>query len=844
MQNRLFLLTVLSMFFAHVGLTQSEAELDKGDKAFDNFDFQEAMFFYQVALDANQEDPAITRRIANTYRRMGQLANSAEFYQKTILLDSSQPEDMLFYAEALKNLQEYEQAIHWYEMYNKQRPTDSRAKSHLSDRFYYRDLFADTARYDMKSLKINNENPVIGISLFEDEKILVSAVQLEKGKQAEASPFLDIYVCDFNSSKELEHPVQLDKKVNSKYHDGPAFYSFSEHKLYITRNNIRNGKPVRDKNGNVNLKIYSSEYQNGEWTPAQELRFNDDGYSTGHPCLSKDGQTMYIVSTRPGGIGGSDLYQCLRVGNNWTEPINLGPNVNSEGNEMFPFVGEDGYLCFTSDGHAGLGGLDIFRSMNKNEVWQAPTNLGAPINSQMDDFALVYDKESDNGYFCSNRSGNGDDNLYFYKHILIDKMIVAGTIKATAPNISLAGERILIKKLNTGITTTQRLDEFERFEFEANAGEKVEITFVNAEYFDENKTVVTYSVPELIEDPFVNIGTNAAELKKIPSYTGKLNSTPEVSLAETKSNIISSGNTVNGSENENSKELNDLNDARSNANVSVVDDSTLLTKKKQEEELNQNLSKIKEADQLFAQNKLIEARGMYLSASAVNTSEKYPKEMISKIDELSKAAEAKSKKDEYNSVIQTADQHYASERFADALKNYEIASSMFPGENYPKEQIEKIKSAIANAQAEQALTKNEVAVKKISEFEKAVPVIDLVGMSIDNVTFDYNKSFIRDEDKATLDKLCTVMKENPSTTLFIRAHCDSRGSLAYNQSLSMSRAMAVQGYLMQKGIRRDRIYSEWYGEQRPLNGCLDNVPCEEQQYEVNRRAEFKLVAKK
>ncbi len=843
MKNRIILLAAMCLLGLTSGYSQAGPELDKGDKAFDNFDFQEALYFYEVALESNPQDPSITRRIANTHRRMGQLATSAEWYKKTIALDASKAEDMLYYAEALKNLKEYEDAIYWYEMFNKLQPNDSRAKSHLTDRFYYRDLFADTARYEMKSLKINNENPVIGISLFEDEKILVSAVELEKGKPSEVSPFLDIYLCDFNTKKELANPVRLDKKVNSKYHDGPAFYSFSEHKLYITRNNIRNGKPVRDKNGNVNLKIYSSEYQNGEWSAAQELRFNDDGYSTGHACLSKDGQTMYMVSTRPGGIGGSDLYQCFKVGNNWTEPMNLGPNVNSEGNEMFPFIGEDGFLYFTSDGHAGLGGLDIFRSPLKNEVWQSPSNLGSPINSSMDDFALVYDKESDNGYFCSNRSGNGDDNLYFYKHIVIEKMIVAGTIKTTSPNISLAGERIAIKKLSTGITTTQKLDEFERFEFEAEAGEKVEISFVNAEYFDENMTVISYEVPQEIEDPFVNIGTKTTELKKIPTHTGKLNSTPELAISGTVISDDDKDKTIDHELNDQTPILSELDALNSEANTKVVDDSELLAQQQKVKETEQYQEKIKVADQLFEQTKYAEARAMYLSASAMKAQEKYPSEMISKIDIILEEQAAKLKRQNYDQHVLQADQNFNQKHFEDALKEYEIASTMFPDEVYVKDQIQKTKKYIQDAKAESAMSKNEVAVKKISEFEKAVSAIDLVGMSIDNVSFDYNKAFIREEDKSILDQLCVVMKENPATTLFIRAHCDSRGSLAYNQSLSMSRAMAVQGYLMQKGIRRDRIFSEWYGEQRPLNGCVDDVPCEEQQYEVNRRAEFKLVAK-
>jgi len=140
--------------------------------------------------------------------------------------------------------------------------------------------------------------------------------------------------------------------------------------------NMKGGRPLRDKNGNVNLKIFEAAYENGEWGSAQEWKFNDNNYSTGHPVLTKDGQTMYFVSTRPGGFGGSDIYVCYKSGNGWSEPENVGSNINTAGNEMFPFISDENDLYFTSDGHAGLGGLDIFISEKKNDLWQLPMICG------------------------------------------------------------------------------------------------------------------------------------------------------------------------------------------------------------------------------------------------------------------------------------------------------------------------------------------------------------------------------------------------------------------------------------------------------------------------------------
>ncbi len=866
MKSKTFILFITCLLVSFIGKSQSAPLVDKGDKAFDKSEFQEAMYFYETALESSPNDPEITRRIANTHRRMGQLAVSAEWYRKTIELDASNSEDLLYYAQALKNLQQYEEAIYWYEMYDKVKPGDSRALSHLMNKDYYRDLQADSARYAMKSFKSNNEFSVIGITLFEDEKMLVSAVNMDKGKQAEMSPFLDVFICDFNSQNELEHPIRLDKKVNSKYHDGPAFYSFAEHKLYITRNNIRNGKPVRDKNGNVNLKIYAASYENGAWSSAQELKMNDDKYSTGHACLTKDGQTMYFVSTRDGGYGGTDVYMCYKAGNAWSEPVNLGPNVNTAGNEMFPFIDETGSLFFASDGHAGLGGLDIFSSQKKNEVWQMPVNLGAPINSCMDDFGLLYDKESDNGYFCSNRAGNGNDNLYFYKHITMERMILAGTIKANNPNISLAGERIQIREAKSARVSFATLDQHERFEYFGNAGEVIEITFLNAEYFDKDASVIKYEIPEIITDPYVNIGRSDARLIKRPPGDGLLSTMTAPVLAETKTAEPVKSTNNSKTANKDGKQdktavvapiIEAPKETPKESPAVIPTEVDLVAMQKRNAILLQYQGKIVEADKLYAAGSFKEARAMYLSASAIKTDEAYPKMMMAKIDEMFKADNSANADVQYEEKIRFADKNFSENNFGEALKAYQIASSIKPTQTYPKDQIKKTEAILAKLKEPvatvststkttntTATTTTPAPAKKQSEFEKAVPVVDLVGMGIDNVVFDYNKSFIRKDDTPILDKLCTQMKENPATTLLIRAHCDSRGSLAYNQSLSMSRAMAVQGYLLQRGIKRERIIAEWYGEQRPLNGCIDDVPCEETQYEVNRRAEFKLVNKK
>lgn len=514
------LLAASFLIATQLSFAQSSGELDKGDKHYDQFDFQEALYFYEIANDQYPNSPSIMRRIADTYRKMGDLALSTEWYRRTLEADSSNADDMIHYAEALKCIKEYEAAIEWYEKYAEVKPSDKRAQSHIKDKYYFEDLQMDSLKYEMKKLRINNPDPAIGICFFENEKFLVSAVHLDGGATTEAAkkqlPFLDIYSCDLSSDKELTAPIRLPNSVNSKYHDGPAYYHFKDRTLYITRNNIRNGKPVRDKNGSVNLKIYSSKYDGTIWTNAQELKFNSDEYSNGHPCLSKDGNTMYFVSNRPDGYGGTDIYMCTKLGGTWSEPSNLGATVNTEGDEMFPFLSDDGRLFYASNGHAGLGGLDVFVSVKKDGVWSRPKNMGFPVNSNQDDFGLVYDSEGENGFFCSNRDGQNNDDLFSFNLIQLEKMIVAGTIRSSLPQISLANEKIKIQSINTGTTVEKNLDNNESFSYEANPGDRIQVQLMNAEYFDTDSSLFTFEVPSPINDPYVNLGEAEAQFTKLP----------------------------------------------------------------------------------------------------------------------------------------------------------------------------------------------------------------------------------------------------------------------------------------------------------------------------------------
>ena len=206
----------------------------------------------------------------------------------------------------------------------------------------------------------------------------------------------------------------LGNKINSKYHEGPAAFFKDGNKMLFTRNNYSDGKYGQSKEGINKLKLYSAELVSNEWKNIKELPFNNNDYSTGHPTLTKDDKLLYFVSDMPGGFGGKDIYVAKYDNGNWSAPLNMGPTVNTKGDEMFPYVDEKGNLYFSSDGHSGLGDLDIFYvKLIDGVIAKKATNLGSPVNSSKDDFGIITDGERKNGFFSSNRKrGGSDDDIY------------------------------------------------------------------------------------------------------------------------------------------------------------------------------------------------------------------------------------------------------------------------------------------------------------------------------------------------------------------------------------------------------------------------------------------------
>ena len=211
----------------------------------------------------------------------------------------------------------------------------------------------------------------------------------------------------------LQKPLTFAEELTTKFYDGPLSFNKDGNTIYFTRTNLRRGKPIKAKDGLVKLKIYAATKKDNKWDNIFELPFNNAEFDCAHPSVSNDGRRLYFSSNRPGGFGGMDLYVSTLINGKWSDPVNLGPKVNTDKNEIFPFIHADGKVYFASNGHKGIGNLDIFCTMKTDTGWVKPQNLPEPINSRSDDFGFIVSADKKSGYFSSNRaSGKGDDDIF------------------------------------------------------------------------------------------------------------------------------------------------------------------------------------------------------------------------------------------------------------------------------------------------------------------------------------------------------------------------------------------------------------------------------------------------
>lgn len=517
----LFLAIISTLLIPHESFSQ-KLTVKLADKSFEEFAFVEAIGLYEFAYEKDTTDNYVVKRLADANRNVGNTEEVERWLKKLIDRKVAEPEDLFNYSQALKSNGKYLPAEQWLKAYSELRPEDGRVNIQVSLLEYIQFLMRDSANYEILNTAINTPGSEMGAAFLGD-KLVFSSTSIGSKPGATYKwnelPYLNLYSATIGPYGDLSSPEAFAPKLKTAYHDGPVSFDEKTGTIYLTRNNTVKGKTGKSREGIVNLKLFIGKLENGVWNLTGGFRYNSDEYSLGHPAIDASGTILYFASDMPGGYGKSDLYFSVFANGQWSKPLNLGPKINTEGNEFFPFVSKDGVLYFASDGHGGLGGLDVFFSVPERGIFNSIENMGTPTNSPKDDFGLALDSTGMKGYFTSNRpAGKGNDDLYFLK-IKRVPVIIRGVVKDRDSRDILAGATISVIDENGNLIRSGTTPSDGEFEFEVNKGQQYTLKVTKEYYAETEKTIGTATLrpnDEVYSELFLEEQIDESELGPAP----------------------------------------------------------------------------------------------------------------------------------------------------------------------------------------------------------------------------------------------------------------------------------------------------------------------------------------
>ena len=448
---------------------------------YEDYNFSPAISKYLKLARSGKKSKEIYEYLAMAYFNNSQYDLASNWFNKLIdgYPQGLDPEMYFRASISFKSIQAYDVSDLFMKKYIelKNSPLSNHYLNVSSN--YLDSVLKNSGGYSLYETKINSINSDFGPNFYDDDRIIFASSKETTGNKKfkwSDEPFLDLFIAKIDSSGNLYNREPLKGDINTKYHESTATISKDGNTMYFTRNNYFKGrlKSARDKE--VKLKIYKATKQNDSWGSIEELPFNGDQYSTAHPALSPDNDKLYFSSDMPGSYGKSDIWFVYIFENGeYSQPINVGPNVNTEFRESFPFLDMENNLYFSSDGKLGLGGFDVFSSKLNNRGYpQSSINLGMPVNSAFDDFGYVYNQMKNFGYISSNRDGlNGSSSDQVYKIVKnnnanysnngleenICEFILEGKVYDTFTRELLIGAKVQLLNSNKNIISNYTVDE-------------------------------------------------------------------------------------------------------------------------------------------------------------------------------------------------------------------------------------------------------------------------------------------------------------------------------------------------------------------------------------------------
>jgi outer membrane protein OmpA-like peptidoglycan-associated protein/tetratricopeptide (TPR) repeat protein len=474
-------LTILSIFlFTAIGLAQSTNvstlflnDFKKGEQFYSVLAYRNALELYLHYEERHPAERLVKERIADCYVRLNKYPEAAQWYDKLTHDSAAQPIEYYQYAQVLSQLKQYDKAADAYHKYLTDSKADIRGKLKIEFLDQLNFHMRDSNLYTVSNEWFNSDQSDFGANYYKGGVVFVSARDRDlfiKRKslaslnedESPLNTFFAPKIFDPEKNVDDQVPIFSNKELNSIYHDGPLTFFDGGKKIAFSRNSMRGGVPIRDATGRVNLELYfASLYEDNAIGNINPFPYNDRSYSTGHPWVSKDGSVLYFSSNRPGGFGGADIYRSTFQDGKWTEPANVGENINTPGDEFYPFIYKDSVMFFSSNGRGGFGGLDVFGSRIENGRYGTSNNLSFPVNSSMDDFSFVMDDSGRRGFLSSNREGGkGYDDIYRFT---LNKFTLFGTVVEKTTKEPIDNALVLIRNPDGVLVDSVLTDEHGNF---------------------------------------------------------------------------------------------------------------------------------------------------------------------------------------------------------------------------------------------------------------------------------------------------------------------------------------------------------------------------------------------
>lgn len=847
MKFRSFYSLAIMLLFAAT-LSAQTAKLERAQRHMKELNYVGAIELLNQIL-AKGDNAGAKIALAECYRKISDSQNAEFLYGQVVRLPEAQPIHFLYYGEMLQRNGKCDLAREWYAKFAEAVPEDVRGQYQTKACDYEAELKTKgEGIYTVNRTKFNSNLDDFGAAFYKDGIIFAS--ERDKGSAVKRNhcwtgePFLDLYfvpIKNCGADVQTGRPEKFTSDINSKYHDAIVTFTKDQSTIFFTRNNYAKGKTGADDEGIIRLKIYTAKKKGNGFGTEESLPFNSDEYSNAHPAVNADGTKLYFASDMPGGFGGMDLYVSELENGRWGPPMNLGPSINTEGNELFPFVHASGRLYFASDGHLGLGGIDNFYVDSRGDgQWSAPENPGAPINSTDDDFGIMLNDEGTCGFFSSDRQGgSGRDDIYsFTKTATPVKIYVYDeATKEPISNALITSDSCVKKTLKTGKDGMAIID----MKFNSCCSFTAEMAG-----YEKNSKTGCVKDAAMSENVVIEIPLRKEQKFAVDGFVFDQNS--GLPLPDAKVTLIGCDSTKTNQT--------FTTDASGKFNFKLDPDCCYKLRGEKDK-----FFAVTTPDTICTKG-LVSSKTYMVNLNLQPSATDKPTDVV--VTDPTKNPSTDTKPIDPNAVYLDIDKGLY-------MKNGKPFTGTENGTTYKKG---KIVGGPKPSDIAGTNTKPKDPNLVYFDPEKGLYVKggkpftgknngktykdgkDLDGLQpsptkyetdpnaqayLLHIYYDFDQSNLREESMPELKKLLKLMQDNPSQIVEISSHTDARGSNSYNNRLSQRRAESVVRWLIEKGVERDRLVPRGYGETMTSNKCVNQIKCSEEEHQLNRRTEFRVL---